>query len=411
MTRTISRNGKESRESLAIFGGKPLFDRKLHVGRPNIGDRDRLHERLDDILDRRWLTNDGTYVQRFEEQLAEYLEVDHCVALCNGTVALDLMVRALGLAGEVIVPSFTFVATVHCLEWQGIRPVFCDVDPVTHCIDPAAVERLITPDTTGILGVHVWGRACDASALQAIADRHDLRLIYDAAHALGSTFGGRKVGGFGNAECFSFHATKFVNSFEGGAITTGDPELADRLRLMRNFGFRDVDTVVALGINGKMHEVSAAMGLTSLESCESFIDVNRSNFDNYRAGLEPVPGIELYEYPRGEQTNFQYVVVVVDPARTGLSRDELVAILTAEHVLARRYFFPGVHRMEPYASLYPDAGDKLPVTERLSDRVLVLPTGTAVSADDIDSICRLIAWCVDQSGGIRERLERGDRDG
>ena len=228
----------------AILGGVPAFNERLHVGRPNIGDRKRLMEQINDILDRRWLTNAGVYVREFERRVAEMVGVAHCIAMCNGTVALEIAIRALGLEGEVIVPSFTFIATAHALQWQGITPVFCDIDPQTHNIDPARVEQLITHRTTGIIGVHVWGRSCNVEELTSIANKYHLRVLYDAAHAFACSRHGKMIGSFGNAEVFSFHATKFVNTFEGGAVVTNDSDLAARIQLMRNFGFAGYDDVV-----------------------------------------------------------------------------------------------------------------------------------------------------------------------
>ena len=201
---------------LASFEGMPAFKEKLHVGRPNIGSRQRLLERFNNILDRKWLTNAGPYVQEFEQNIARLLGVKHCIAMYNGTVALEIAVRALGLTGEVIIPSFTFIATAHALQWQEITPIFCDIDPKTHNIDPNKVEDMITPRTTGIIGVHVWGRPCDVAALEKIAKRNNLKLLFDAAHSFACSYKGRMVGNFGDAEVFSFHATKFFNTFEGG---------------------------------------------------------------------------------------------------------------------------------------------------------------------------------------------------
>ena len=251
---------KQAVEQLALFGGRPAFDEPLHVGRPNIGNREQLLARFNDMLDRRWLSNNGRYVQEFEQRIATLLGVRHCIAMCNATVALEIAIRALGLHGEVIVPSYTFIATAHALQWQQITPVFCDVDAHTHNIDPARVEALITPRTTGIVGVHVWGNTCDLLALEEIARRHKLRLLYDAAHAFACSWGGRMIGNFGDAEVFSFHATKFLNTFEGGAVVTNDDQLAHIIRLMKNFGFVNYDQVEYIGTNGKMSEIAAAMG-------------------------------------------------------------------------------------------------------------------------------------------------------
>ncbi len=317
------------------------------------------------------LTNGGPYVREFEQRVAELVGVRHCIATCNGTLALEIAIRALGLSGEVIVPAFTFVATAHALQWQEITPVFCDIDPETCNLDPARVEALITPRTSGIIGVHLWGRPCDTQALVEIARERGLRLLYDASHAFGCSHRGRMIGSFGDAEVFSFHATKFVNTFEGGAILTKSDELAKKARLMRNFGFVDYDRVVHVGTNGKMNELSAAMGLTSLEAMPRFIEVNRANYNRYREGLAALPGLRVLPYDERDSCNYQYIVVDVDEAEAGVDRDQLVKILHAEGILARRYFHPGCHRMlEPYGSYFPHAaGLLLPVTDRKTTQV------------------------------------------
>lgn len=399
---------KTCRDDLAIFGGTAAFAEPRHVGRPNIGNRERLHERIDDLLDRRWLTNDGPLVREFEGRVAKLAGVEHCVAVANGTVGLELVIRALGLTGEVIVPSFTFIATAHALEWHQIKPVFCDIEPATHNIDPARVEALITPRTSAILGVHLWGRACDVDRLTEIADRHRLELVFDAAHALGCTSAGRPVGGFGQAEVFSFHATKFINSFEGGAITTGDADLARRLRLMRNFGFADYDQVARLGINAKLTEIAAAMGLTNLENIDDFIAHNRRNYEDYRQALRDLPGTSLLAYDERERSNYQYVVAEIDPARSPLTRDQVVRLLWSENVLARRYFYPGCHRSQPYRSQDSAAGTRLPVTEAVADRVLLLPTGTTISRDAIERIAAVLRMALDNASEVAARLAEVD---
>jgi dTDP-4-amino-4,6-dideoxygalactose transaminase len=397
---------KRTIQDLAVFGGRPDFRQPLHVGRPNIGDHDRLIARIRDMLDRKWLTNGGPLVQEFEARIAELAGVRHCIATCNATVALEIATRACGMAGEVIVPSFTFIATAHALQWQGITPVFCDIDPSTHNIDPAAIERMITPRTTGIVGVHLWGRPCDVDAIEAIARRRHLKLVFDAAHALGCSAGGRMVGSFGDAEVFSFHATKFVNAFEGGAVVTDDDELAARIRLMQNFGF-DVhayDDVIYIGTNGKMNEAAAAMGLTSLESIGDFIEVNRRNYEQYREGLDGLPGITVIRHDEHERRNYQYIVLEIDQVLADISRDELQRILRAEGVLARRYFFPGCHRMEPYRSYFPHSGTMLPETERLTARVLTLPTGGDVDPTMIQTICATIRMVIARAQEVTGRL-------
>lgn len=397
---------KEKLTDLAIFGGSPIFDEVLHVGRPNIGDRNKLLKRINEILDRRWLTNEGPCVREFEQKIEEFVGVRNCVAMCNATVALEITARALGLNGEVIVPSFTFIATAHALQWQEITPVFCDIDPDTHNIDPRRVEAMITPRTTGIIGVHVWGRTCDVDALTAIAQRHQLRLLFDAAHAFGCSYRGSMVGGLGDAEVFSFHATKFFNTFEGGAVTTNDDDLAAKIRLMKNFGFAGYDNVIYTGTNGKMNEVSAAMGLTGLESLEKFIASNYRNYQQYQRELADLPGVKLITYDENEKGNYQYITLEIDEQVTGISRDEIIEVLHAENVLARRYFYPGCHQMEPYRSHFPHAGLLLPETERLTDRVMSLPTGSAVGPEEISGICQIIRLAVTHGEEIRKRLSQ-----
>ncbi len=389
---------------LAYFGGKPLFDAPIHVGRPNIGNREKLLSRINDILDNRWLSNRGPYVREFEDKLSKYLGVKHVISMCNGTVALEIAIRALGLTGEVILPSATFIATAHALQWQEIRPVFADIDPITYNIDPKAVERMITPHTSGVIGVHLWGRCCDVAALEKVAQEHNLKLLFDAAHALGSTYQGKSIGSFGEAEVLSFHATKFINSFEGGAVVTNNDELAEKIRLMQNFGFSGLDNVIYIGTNGKMSEPAAAMGLTSLESIDEFIAANRRNYELYRDAFKGLPAIRFLEYEGTEKTNYQYIVTEVIEKIAGISRDAIIELMHAENIRVRRYFYPGCHRMEPYRSCFPHAGLLLPNTEWLLERVILFPTGTAISPEDIDKVTNLLKFILANSDHIRKNL-------
>lgn len=397
---------KTKNDDLAIFCGNPTFQEPLHVGRPNIGNRDRLVSRINNMLDRHWLTNNGPYVHEFEQRIAEFVGVKHCITVCNATIGLEIASRALGLAGEVIVPSFTFIATAHALQWQEITPVFADINPKTHNLNPLSVEKLITPRTTGVLGVHVWGRPCDVEALSEITQRHHLKLMFDAAHALGNSHHGQMIGNFGEVEVFSFHATKFLNSFEGGAIVTNNDDLAKKIRNMINFGFAGYDQVDYLGINGKMTEICAVMGLTSLESIDTIIATNRQNYRQYKQGLSDVPGVTVAEYDETEKCNYQYVILEINEQVAGITRDVIVKILQAENVLARRYFYPGCHQMEPYRSYFPHAGLLLPETEKLVERVMSLPTGTSVTIDDVKKICQIICFAVEHGDSISQKLSK-----
>ena len=377
-----------TKADLAIRGAPPAFDEPLHVGRPNIVNRDAFLRSIGEILDRHWLTNNGPVVQEFERRIAEYLGVKHCVAMCNGTIALEIAIRALGLQGEVIVPSWTFVATAHSLYWQGITPVFADIDPVTHNLDPDAVRRMITPRTSGIIGVHLWGRAAPVDELQSIADEHGLKLMFDAAHAFGSSYKGQTIGRFGECEVLSFHATKAFNTMEGGAVVTNDDELAEKMRLMRNFGFKGYDNVIHPGTNGKMIEVCAAMGLANLDALDEVFEVNRRNHARYVAALADIPGISILAYAPSERNSHHYVVVEIGE-QCAASRDEIVAALHAENVLARKYFWPGVHRMQPYRELFPHAGLTLENTRAIAGRVIILPSGISISPNAIATIAEV----------------------
>lgn len=385
-----------SAADLAINGAPPAFAEPVHVGRPNLGDRAALLRHTGDIYDRGWLTNNGPLVQELEARIAQRLGVRHCVAMCNGTIALEIAIRALGLKGEVIVPSYTFVATAHALHWQAITPVFADIDPETHNLDPDAVRRMITPRTSGIIGVHLWGRPAPVEALQVIADEAGLQLMFDAAHAFDCVHAGRKVGSFGRCEVLSFHATKVFNTFEGGAVVTQDDDLAEAMRLMRNFGFRGYDNVVHPGTNGKMPEINAAMGLVNLDAMPGFVEHNRRNHAAYAHALSGIDGVRLLEYDPATHPNFQYVVALVDASR----RDDLVAALHAENILARKYFWPGCHRMQPYRDLYPDAGRSLGNTEAVARRVIVLPNGSSLPEGAIPVVAAVLGLLGNGNGGV-----------
>lgn len=402
---TQTHSSKSNLDDLAIFGGSPSFSEPLHVGRPNIGNRENLLERINDLLDRKWLSNNGRYVQEFESRLAEHLGVKHCIATSNGTIALELAIRACDLKGEVIVPSFTFIATAHALQWQEITPVFCDIDPKNHTLNPYRVEAMITPCTTGIIGVHLWGQACDVGNLTEIAQKHQLKLLFDASHAFGCSYNGQMIGNFGDAEVFSFHATKFINTFEGGAIATNNDELAQKIRLMKNFGFAGYDNVVYIGTNGKMSEIAAAMGVTSLESMDEFIEVNYRNYKTYQQELENIAGVSLLPYNGSEKCNYQYIVLEVEEDITGVSRDNLLKILHAENIIARRYFYPGCHRMEPYRSYFPHAGLLLPETEKLTQKILILPTGTSIAETEIRQICRVLQLSIANAKLLNQKIQ------
>jgi len=395
---------KRDPKPLALLSNTPAFSEPLHVGRPTVGHRAVFLRRVEKMLDSRQFTNEGPYSQELEARLAEFLGVSHCVLVCNGTTALQLLVRAMGLDGNVIVPSFTFVATAHALSWEGVTPAFCDIDATTWNLDPAECQRTITPETRAILGVHLFGRPCDTCSLENVAGRHGIPVIYDAAHAFGSNHEGQMVGSFGAAEVFSFHSTKVFHTFEGGAVVTCDEALALEIRQLRNFGFRDFDDVGSLGTNAKMSEVCAAMGLTNLESYPDLVSVNRSTFTVYEERIRDVRGLRLRINAGEEDHNWHYVVLEVEESELGLSRDELVEVLHAENVLARRYFYPGVHELEPYRTLDPDAAARLPRTVHAASQVLVLPGGGAVTHSQARKVCSILATASRRATEVRTVL-------
>lgn len=362
----------------------------LHVGQPNVGDRALFDKLVDEIFERRWFTNEGVVAKELEAKLAEFLGVKHCMLVCNATVGLQLACHAVELTGEVIVPAFTFVATPHAVHWEGLTPVFADVDPTTHTICPDSVESLITDQTSAIVGVHVWGQHCDTERLDAIARQHNIKVMYDAAHAFACSQGETMIGNFGECEVFSFHATKFFNTFEGGAITTNDDALAEKIRLMKNFGFAGMDRVIHLGTNAKMCEVNAAMGLSVFARLDEILAHNEQNYLAYRDQLADLPGVRLFSYDHLKKSNWQYIVLEINEQEFGRSRDQVFEALLVQDIRARRYFYPGCHEMEPYRSMKCNSDRQLENTQRICHEVLCLPTGTAVSQESVRRICEAI---------------------
>ena len=345
-----------SPNELAILGGTPLFAEPRHVGTPFIPPRDQLHASLDKILDGRRLSNDGPYVQRLEKMLAERHGVVQAIAMCNATIAMQLLYRAMGLCGEIIMPAFTFVATAHAATWEGLEPVFVDIDRRTHCIEPMAAAKAAGPNTAAIVGVHLWGQQCDIERLNVVAQNAGVPLIFDAAQALGCDCSNHSMGQRGGndavASVVSLHATKIVSGLEGGVVLTNDIALADRLRRMRNFGFEGYDRVTSLGTNAKLNEFSAAFAILGLECLSELIPRNHRVLEAYRAGLAGLQGVTLRESADAATGNHHYAVVMIDTDTCPLARDELMETLWAENVRARRYFFPGCHRIRRYAGWY-----------------------------------------------------------
>ena len=377
----------------------------FYTGRPNIPDIDEYLSKAKKILESKRLTNHGACVKELESRLSLQLGVKHVVTVCNATIGLMVTLKLLGLTGEVILPSFTFIASAHVLEWEEIKPVFCDINPLTHNIDDTKIESLITNRTSAIMGVHIWGRPCPHEELSAIASKHGLRLFYDAAHAFGTTYKLRPIAALEEISVLSFHATKVFNTFEGGAIVTNDDELARKARLITNYSFEGEDNVTGLGINAKMTEIHAVMGLCCLDSHQLVLDHNEKVYSRYKEALADIKGISLIEYPENEHSNFHYVVIEIDEAVFGKSRNEVHRNLKTNGVMARRYFYPGCHNSEPYRTLYPRAS--LPHTDELCKKVLALPGGSGIdSLEQVDKIvsCLIAKKCTIKIDADTQRL-------
>ena len=378
-------------QHFALLGATPLFDKVVPVGQLYFPSWARYEAAMRGIFNRQYYTNNGPLLAELESKLQGFFGVKHAICVLNATFGLMMVADAMELTGKVILPSFTFIASAQSLSWAGIEPVFCDIDPITHHVTSKKIEALIDDGVSGIMGVNLWGGGCDVHALQTCAEVHGLRLYFDSAHAFGCEVNGQKIAGFGNAEVFSFHATKILSATEGGCICTNDDDLADRLRAIRP-SYGNVRTVeVHRVINARMSEAQAAIALMSLEDFPKNRQHNEDMFCLYRQMLAPIPGIRLVEPAGVSFSNYQYVVCEVDEAVFGLSRDSIIAVLKAENVNARRYFYPGVHRSIEYRANPSGAAGKLPTTENLCEICFQLPIGAPVDADIVGRICEILA--------------------
>jgi dTDP-4-amino-4,6-dideoxygalactose transaminase len=366
------------------------FDDPIYVTRPLLPPLDDVRARLEEVWQARWLTNAGEQHARLEQALLDRLGVAQLSLFNNGTIALLVAIRALGLRGEVITTPFTFPATPHALAWGGITPVFADIDPVRLTIDPARVEALITPKTTAILGVHVYGVPCDVEALAAVAKRHGLRLLYDGAHAFGVRCNGRGIGTFGDATMFSFHATKLFHTAEGGAVTCADPDLRHRIERQKNFGIAGQELVECVGINGKMNELQAALGLSVLTGMDAEIDRRRGILAIYQQRLGGVRGLTLMPELPGVESSYQYCAVRIDAGRFGQSRDEVQQTLKTYNVFARKYFYPLCSDYDCYRQLPSADPACLPVARLATSQVLCLPLYGSLEPSAVETICDIV---------------------
>ena len=345
---------------------------------------------LERIWETRILTNNGPFHQELEQKLCEYLEVPYVSLFANGTLALVTALQAMNIKGEVITTPFSFVATTHALWWNKITPVFVDIEPETFTLDPDKIEAAITPKTTAILPVHVYGYPCKVDRIQEIADKHGLKVIYDAAHTFGAKFKGKHLASFGDLSILSFHATKVFNTFEGGAIVSHTKEMKEHIDNLKNFGFRGETTVVEPGINAKMNEFQAALGLLQMKYLEQAIEERKKIFDYYQEELSCIKGIGLQQYPSGLQSNYAYFPILVDEKEFGITRDGLFEALKAEGIFARRYFYPLISDFSPYNELISAQGIIYSNAKWVSRKVLCLPIYPGLELEVLEKIVKTI---------------------
>lgn len=362
----------------------------ITVTSPLLPDLDEFGECLKQIWDSKWITNNGSFHRQLETELAAYLKVPYISLFTNGTLPLITALQALRISGEVITTPYSFVATTHALWWNGIKPVFVDIDRNTGNIAPDRIEAAITPKTTAIMPVHVYGKPCDVDAIQAIADKYGLKVIYDAAHAFGVEVNGESILNAGDVSTLSFHATKVYNTIEGGALVMHDEKMKKRIDYLKNFGFAGETEVVAPGINSKMDEVRSAYGLLNLRQVDAAIEARHQVAIKYRDALRDVEGIEFWDDMLGVRHNYSYFPIFVDAEKYGMTRDELYFKMKEQGVLGRRYFYPLISEFTPYRGLPSAAKENLPVATKMADEVICLPMHHALIEEDVERILRCI---------------------
>ena len=365
-------------------------DKKLLVTVPLLPPLEEFVRSLEDIWDRKWITNNGSYHQALEEALCAYLRVPYICLFTNGTLPLMVGLQALRITGEVITTPYSFVATTHALWWNGVRPVFVDIDPKTGNMDPDKIEAAITPQTTAIMPVHVYGNPCDTVRIRRIADTYGLKVLYDAAHAFGVEKEGEPVLAAGDMSTLSFHATKVYNTIEGGALVCHDAQTKYRIDYLKNFGFAGETTVIAPGINGKMDEIRAAYGLLELKHVDDAIAKRKNIAALYRTALKDVAGLTFYDDLPGVRHNYSYFPVFIDATAYGKSRDDVYDELRRHNIFGRRYFYPLITAFPIYKGFPSAAKENLPNAHMLAERVICLPISHEIEPEDVERVCRIL---------------------
>lgn len=364
------------------------MENNILVTRSSMPDMNEYMNEINSIWDSHWLTNMGPKHKDLQSELKEYMGVENVELLTNGHMALELSLQAMNLQGEVITTPFTFASTTHAIVRNGLEPVFCDIDPVTYTMDVTKLERLITDRTCAIVPVHVYGNVCNMEEIERLAHKYELKVLYDAAHTFGETYKGKGIGSFGDASCFSFHATKVFNTIEGGAVCYRDQELGRKLYELKNFGIHGPEEVDAVGANAKMNEFCAAMGLCNLRHLEEEIAKRQAVVERYRERLSDVDGIQLNAEQPDVKSNYAYFPVVFDEKMFGSSRNEVFDALAANGIGARKYFYPLTNTFACFNKKYNV--DETPVARHIAKRVLTLPLYADLALEDVDRICDII---------------------
>ena len=366
------------------------FKKPFYITEPLLPDLEETFKMIEEIWDSNQLSNNGKMVQQLERGLADFLGTNHLSVFVNGTIALQIACKALRLSGEVITTPFTFAATTNCLAWNKLKPVFCDIEEETFNINASLIESLITDETSAILPVHVFGTPCNVEAIQHLADKYELKVLYDAAHAFGVKINDKPISAFGDISMFSFHATKIYHTIEGGALTFNNSHLKERVDILRNFGLRDDNTIVEPGTNGKLNEVQAAIGLLVLKLVEAEIEKRKSITTLYRQLLDDIPGIKVGRDVKDVTHNYPYFVIRIEPEEYGLSRDELYLELLKYNIISRKYFYPLCSNFQCFNNLPSSSKSRLPVANKVAESVLSLPLHGRMSATDVEKICLIV---------------------
>lgn len=363
----------------------------IYVNRPTLPPLDKYFKYLKEIWDSKWITNNGKFHQKFENDLCKFLKVGNCSLFVNGTLALIIGLKTLGLKGEVITTPFSFVATTHAIHWNNLKPIFCDIEEKTFNIDPEKIESLITSKTSAILPVHVYGNPCNVEKIKEISDKYGLKVIYDSAHAFNTKIHNNSILNYGDISILSFHATKLFNTIEGGAVITNNKKLKKQIDFFRNFGFSDENTVLVTGLNGKMNELQAAYGLLELKIVNKEIEKRKKIAYSYKKNLNDIKGIKTLEENKDITYSYTYFPILIDENEYGKTRDQLYKILRRHNIYSKRYFYPLISKFKPYNKLSSASSKNLPIAEKISNQVLCLPFYGNIQNKELDKIISIIA--------------------